>query len=294
VNGLGASILAAVAAALALVGCATLATESVVRAGARAGAGLQSARRLLEEVLRPLRRAGSEGREATIVERRRLQVAFAAGSLPLALMVARPLPAAGLALGAGLVAPRAVVWRRERYTRRLGEGAAAAAARIADALASGHTTRSAIQIATGELDGPIGRELGRVGAELELGVATDAALSGLRGRARSRRIDLLAAAIRLHRRSGGNLAALLREIAAALEDRTKLEAQARAETAQARFTSTVVLAMPVCLLGLGELAAPGTIGRVAGSQVGLWLLGGAAGMQVAGALLIRRLARVAA
>jgi tight adherence protein B len=289
-----AAVLAGLAAAIGAVGAASLAWESASRAGAGARAVLRSTARLLEEVLRPLRRAGSEGREATLSERRRLQLVFAAGTLPLALTVAHPLPAAGIALGAGLRAPRAVVWRRERYARRLGEGAAAAAARIADALASGHTTRAAIDLAAAELDGPIGRELRRVADELELGATTDAALAGLRERARSRRVDLLVAAIRLQRRSGGNLAALLRDIAAALDDRTRLEAEARAETAQARFTSTVVLAMPVCVLALGELAAPGTIGRLAGSQIGLWLVGAAAAMQLAGALLVRRLARVGA
>jgi len=245
-------------------------------------------------VLRPLRRAGAEGRDATRVERRRLQLAFAIGSLPPAIALTDPIPAVGLSLAAAAIAPRALVWRRERYTRRLGEGAAAAASRIADALASGHTTRAAISIAANQLDGPIGRELSRTAAEVELGATIDAALGAFRDRAESQRIDLLVAAIRLQRRSGGNLAASLREIAAALDDRTRLEAEARAETAQARFTSTVVLAMPFCLLGLGEVASPGTLGRLLGSPLGAWLLGPAAAMQVGGALLVRRLARIEA
>ena len=120
----------------------------------------------------------------------------------------------------------------------------------------------------------------------------DAALGALRERAGSRRVDLLVAAIRLQRRSGGNLAALLRDVAAALEDQSRLEAEARAETAQARFTSTVVLAMPVCLLALYELVSPGTVGRLTGSALGLWLVGLAVALQAIGAVLVRRLARV--
>ena len=128
--------------------------------------------------------------------------------------------------------------------------------------------------------------------EVELGATTDVALAAFRERAGSRRVDLLVAAIRLQRRSGGNLAALLRDVAAALEDQVRLEAEARAETAQARFTSTVVLAMPFCLLALYELVSPGTSRRLAGSAIGAWLIGAAVVMQVAGALLVRRLARV--
>jgi tight adherence protein B len=254
--------------------------------------GLASAGRIFDEVLAPLRRAGAEGRDATRPERRRLQAAFAAGSLPVALAFVDPVPAACLAIASALLAPRALVWRRERYTRRLGEGTAAAAARIADALASGHTTRAGIAMAAGELKGPIGRELSRVAADIELGATADAALAAFRERAGSRRVDLLVAAIRLQRRSGGNLAALLRDVAAALEDQARLEAEAHAETAQARFTSTVVLAMPFFVLGLYELLSPGTVGHLVGSAVGAWLLGTAAVMQATGAVLVRRLARV--
>jgi tight adherence protein B len=286
--------LSGLAAALGAAGAAQLASESVVRIGLRLRGMLASAGRVVEEVVRPLRRAGAEGRDATRAERRRLQVAFAIGSLPPAIALTDLIPALCLSLAAAAIAPRALVWRRERYTRRLGEGAAAAASRIADALASGHTARAAVSIAALQLDGPISRELSRTAAELELGATLDGALAALRDRAGSRRIDLLVAAIRLHRRSGGNLAALLREISAALDDRGRLEAEARADTAQARFTSTVVLAMPLCLLALGEVASPGTLGRILGSPAGVWLLGAAAAMQVGGALLVRRLARVEA
>jgi tight adherence protein B len=284
--------LGALGAGLGACGAMLSLGESFRRIAAHLSRGLGSAGRALEEVLAPLRRAGVEGRDATRPERRRLQAAFAVGSLPVALAVFDPAPAAVLASASALLAPRALVWRRERYTRRLGDGTAAAATRIADALASGHTTRAGIALAARELEGPIGRELSRVATDIELGATTDIALAAFRERAGSRRVDLLVAAIRLQRRSGGNLAALLRDVAATLEDRARLEAEARAETAQARFTSTVVLTMPFCVLGLYELVSPGTVGRLAASGVGVSLLGAAAAMQLTGAVLVRRLARV--
>jgi tight adherence protein B len=292
VTPIAAVLLAGLAAALAGCGVVLFLAEPMSRAWSSLGAGVRAAERIVEGALAPLRRAGAEGRDVTSPERRRLQLAFAIGSLPIALMVVDPLPAAVLSGGAALLAPRAVVWRRERYTRRLGEGAAIAATRIADALASGHTTRAAITIAGRGLEGPIGQELSRVAVDLEVGATTDFALAAFRERAASRRVDLLVAALRLQRRSGGNLAGLLRDIATAVEDQSRLEAEARAETAQARFTSTVVLAMPFCVLGMGELAAPGMVGRMAGSALGAWLLGTAVAMQAGGAVLVRRLARV--
>jgi tight adherence protein B len=290
-RGLGVA-LAAVAAALGGAGVMLLLAAPIRQSMAHLASVSGAAGRAIDEVLAPLRRAGAEGRDATRPERRRLQVTVVAVSFPLALAFTDPAPGACLAIVSALLVPRALGWRRERYARRLGEGTAAAASRIADALASGHTTRAALALAAGELEGPIGRELSRVAGDVELGASTDVALAAFRERAGSRRVDLLVAAICLQRRSGGNLAALLRDVATALTDRARLEAEARAETAQARFTSSVVLAMPFCVLGLYELVSPGTIGRLAGSALGVWLLVAAALMQATGAVLVRRLARV--
>jgi tight adherence protein B len=289
-------IAVALAGAAAAFGAAALRlwlAAPLLRAATHARPLARRAASGVEEVLAPLRRAGAEGRDATRRERRRLRAGFAVGSLPLAWVLADPIAAIAAAALAALLAPRALVWRREHYVRRLSEGGSAAATAIADALASGHSTRAAIAIAARGLDGPIGSELRRTAADIEFGAATDAALAALRDRAASRRIDLLVAAISLQRRSGGNLAALLRDVARALDDQARVEAEARAETAQARFTSTMVLAMPICLVMFGEIASPGMLGRMSASALGLWLLGAAVLLQLLGAALVRRLARVA-
>ena len=126
-----------------------------------------------------------------------------------------------------------------------------------------------------------------------MGAKTDVALEHRRRRSRSRRVDLIVAAVRIQRRSGGNLAALLRHIAGAIEEQDRLEGEARASSAQARFTAVVVLLLPLAGLLLGELASPGMVGRITGSVVGVWLLGGALLLQLVGVLVIRRLGRVA-
>ena len=61
----------------------------------------------------------------------------------------------------------------------------------------------------------------------------------------------------LQRDAGGDLAALLRDLAAALEERGRVVADARSATAQARFTALLVTALPAAGLVLGELAQPG-------------------------------------
>jgi tight adherence protein B len=247
---------------------------------------------MVDRVLTPLRLAGAEGIVPTDKERVRLCAGAAAVGLVLGFALSGPVSGFGAAAVAAWVAARAFAWRRERYRRRLDAGAAAAALALADALEAGQSVRGALAEAGRGLAAPIGGELQRVGDELEVGAETEETLERLRLRARSRRINLIVAAVRIQRRAGGGLAKLLRDIAATIEEHDRLEDDARAASAQARFTSVVVLCLPLFGLVTAELAAPGFVTRLAGSAVGTWLLAVALLLQLAGLLLIRRLSRV--
>jgi tight adherence protein B len=253
---------------------------------------IEGAAGLIGKTILPLRRAGSHGRDPSDVERRRLRVA---GGL-LGGCCGWVIAGGWLALGAGLAGalwpPRVAVWRRERYGRRVEAGVASAALSISGALSGGGSIRAAIGSAAHELEGPIAIELRRTAVELGAGASMDAALDGLVARAPSRSILRIAAAIQLQRRSGGDLASLLRRIAASLEDERRATEEANAATAQARVTSFMVLALPPAGMALAELASPGLLGRMLGSQPGASLVILAAGFQAAGALAVRRLARI--
>jgi tight adherence protein B len=248
--------------------------------------------RWTERVVRPLRRARIEGAEPTDRERLRLQTAAAALGLVFGGVALGLKAGVVFAAASAWVASRSLAWHRGRYRRRLEEGVSGAALAIADALASGHSVRGALMVCGRGLGGPIGSELRAVGHELELGADTEHCLERLRAASRSRRIDLMVAAVRVQRRSGGSLAALLRGIAATLEDHDRVRAETRAATAQARFTSVVVLLLPFAGLLLAELATPGIVGRMTGSGAGAWLLAAAGALQLAGTLVVRRLTRL--
>lgn len=240
-------------------------------------------------------RVGREGRDPGARERRRLLavaavVAFAVGTLLLS-------PAIGLALAAAApwAASRALRARRDHHRQAVDAGAAALAIALADALGGGHSLRGAVgEAARGGVSGAAGRELRRLAGELALGSRTDDALEAFRARVGSQRIDTLVAACLLQRRAGGDLARLLRECARAFEDQTRLVDEARAATAQARFTGVVVVLLPLGGALLAELASPGYLRGLAGSFLTLWLGGLAVGLQVVAAVAIRKLARVRA
>jgi tight adherence protein B len=127
---------------------------------------------------------------------------------------------------------------------------------------------------------------------MALGARTEDALDALRARVQSHRVETLVAACLLQRRAGGDLARLLRECARAFEDQARLHDEVRAATAQARFTGLVVVLLPLGGALLAELASPGYLRGLASSFLTLWLAGVALVLQAAGAMLIRRLARV--
>jgi tight adherence protein B len=243
---------------------------------------------LLDSVLR----AGREGRDPGAAERRRLLVAGACCALAAGWFVAGPGAGLALACGGPWVVARVLRAARERYRRAVADGAAEIALALGDALGGGHSLRGAIDEAAAGLAGAPGQELRRVARELALGARTEVALDALRTRVRSHGIDTIVAACLLQRRSGGDLARLLRDCARALEDQQRLLREARAATAQARFTGWIVVALPVAGAALAELASPGYLRSLASSFLTAWLGGLAIVMQVVAAVLIRRLGGV--
>jgi tight adherence protein B len=110
---------------------------------------------------------------------------------------------------------------------------------------------------------------------------------------RSTRVDSFAAAVLSQRLSGGDLAGLLRRFAAGAAERDRVAEDARAATAQARFTGLLVVAMPSGGALFAELIQPGFLLKVMRAPASAVLLALAAALQVVGFVAIRRLSKVA-
>ena len=245
----------------------------------------------LGRALEPVVRAGREGRTPTLSERRRLAL-LASGCLACAgWLLAGPLAGLGAALGAPIAVVALLRARRRRYAETLSRGAAGAARALADGLSAGHSVRGAIAATAPALAGAAGHELRSVARALALGAHTDTELERLRRRAGCPAWDTIVAAILLQRHAGGDLAGLLRSLAAALEAAERIERDARTATAQARFTAWLVLALPVGAAALAELADPGFVAGLLTNPVSAWLTGLAVVLQLLAIACVRRLAR---
>src|SRR6476469_1311396 len=242
--------------------------------------------------LEPILRAGREGYSPSTPERRKLAVlgagsAIAAGWFVGGVAVALPLALAGPALAAWAISSR-----RARYRAAVERALPAVAAAIADSLTAGRTLRASFPAAATSLDGPPAVELARLGAELDLGAPTANAIAAWRRRMRSPRVDSFAAAVLSQRLSGGDLAGLLRRFAAGAAERDRVAEDAKAATAQARFTGLLVVAMPSGGALFAELIQPGFVAKVLASPAGAILVALAAALQLAGFVAIRRLSGV--
>jgi len=245
----------------------------------------------LRETLVPLRRAGHEGYAPSALEQRRLGMLGSAGIAASAILLAGPGPLAVAAAAGPWWVGAAVARRRERYRAAVERAVPDIAGAIADAISGGHSVRGALTAAPASLEGPSSAELARVAAELEAGSSTRDALAGMRLRLRSERIDSLATALLSQQVAGGDVAGLMRRLASAAADRDRVSDEARAATTQARFTGLLVVALPAGAALFAELLQPGFLSRVLAEPAPAAMLLGAAGLQVGGFALIRRLGR---
>jgi tight adherence protein B len=296
--------------------CAVLAAWEAI-AAADEQRFVQAARAWLAPALEVVR----SGRQPTSPERRRLATLGVLSLLGAGWLLAGPW--AGLALGgaAPWAGRRVLRARARRRAAAVSAGAPAIARALADALAGGHSVRGAL-IATardGGVGGPAGEELRAAADALDLGERTEDVLRGLadgragygagsgkgHGSGRGRRsgsgrarphgpLDTLVAAILLQREAGGDLTALLRGLAGALEERARVVADARSATAQARFTALLVTGLPAAGLALAALAQPGFPPALAPSTPATLMVVLALALQAVAFACVRRIARIGA
>lgn len=260
-------------------------------ADGRGFAGVRARQRRLAGVLRGI---VEEGRVDRSFGSRRLLVAsvLLGGLLGFALLGG--LAAVAGACAAPFVVRAAIRSRRRRYAARIDACTPELAEALASALAAGRSVRGALLSVGRVTPEPLATELDRAVVELTLGGSVGDLLADLRSRTGSPRIESLAGAIELHRGSGGDLVKLTRELAEAFRERDRALRDAQTASAQARFTAYVVAAIPVGVLAMLELAAPGSIGGALSLLPSALMLCLSLALLVLGVVLCRRLGAVRA
>jgi tight adherence protein B len=242
-----------------------------------------------------LERAGSSLRVSEFVSLRLVHacVGFIAGSL----VLLTPLPPMWSWPAMALLAWIGWLWPRLSMERRAKNRRAASEARLADALISmakalrsGTGLYQALEYTARETSGPLGEELARACRDLQLGEDPEQALGSLSRRLGSPEFDIAITAILVQRTVGGGLAETLSNVASTVRDRAKLNAEIRAITAQQRLSSTLIAFIPFVIAGIFYLLQPQVAPLLVTTTIGRIALGLAVALEIAGLVLIRRLA----
>lgn len=250
--------------------------------------------RTVAAVIAPAQAAGSDGRDAAVIERRRLALIAAATAALFGWSILGLVPALMLACCGPLAALAVIRARQRRWRRSVNHDAAPAARAIADSLGAGHSLSVAVANAASEaaVCAKTRCVLAEVACSIAIGLSPDDALEAMRLRCGDGPWEAIIAAIQLQRRTGGDLARLLRELAADLDSVARALREARAASAQARLTARIVLAMPLLGALIFALAAPGALAAIFSSPLPRALLIFAALLQLLAVAAVRRVARV--
>jgi tight adherence protein B len=192
-------------------------------------------------------------------------------------------------VGAGLV--REVRHRRARALTPIlvEERFADAIGALAAAVRSGASLTQAIRYAATEAAPPAREDLVRLVEQLDTGIALDHALRSWSTERSTANVELVVGALELHRRSGGDLPAVLDQVAGAIRERVSIAREARSLTAQARMSAWILGLLPVGFFAFLWLTSRRDIEGALSTPIGMACVLGGLLLELGAFLWIRKL-----
>lgn len=162
---------------------------------------------------------------------------------------------------------------------------------LARLVRSGNSFNAAMEVVANEFAEPVAGEFRRVSDELKFGLPLTDSMLNLSGRIPSSDVKFFITAVMLQRKTGGNLAELLDKLSYLIRERFKIVRQVRVYTAQGRATLFFLSVFPPLILLVLFLISPEFVRPLFADPLGQMMLVGAAGLQLIGFVLIRKIIR---
>jgi tight adherence protein B len=250
------------------------------RAGSRALAELDSL----------MRRADIRNPRAAIIV---WAVMTSVAALVCASRVAVPLAFAAIVLSA-LCFYALLAWRAAKRNQRIVRQLPAFLDGIVRLVAIGHSIPAAFQTAAAGAETPLRQCLDEVMPRVRSGAEIDQALSAVARIYRVREFDLIGAVLRISIKFGGRSDVMLERMASFMRDLEQADRELTALSTETRLSSWVLGLLPV-VLGVGVIVMnPRYFDSMWTDTLGRKLVYGAFGLQMLGAYLLYRLARLRA
>ncbi len=163
--------------------------------------------------------------------------------------------------------------------------------RLADSLQAGFSLPQAISFIIPNLPPPSSMEMELISDQIRMGFTVDQALRDLYQRRTNEDVRLLVEGLTLQRQVGGNMAAMMREMAEVVRKRVELENEVRTMTAQGRLSAVVIALLVPVSLGLLSMF-PGYVEVLFHTTIGNLVLIAAGILELIGAVIVSRLIRI--
>jgi tight adherence protein B len=163
---------------------------------------------------------------------------------------------------------------------------------VSRSMRAGHAFSVSLEMLHKEFPEPLSGEFRRTFDEHNLGLPLETALQKLAKRVPLMDMQFFVSAVLLQKRTGGNLAELLDKLAYVIRERFKLRGRIRAISAQGRMTGVVLSMIPLTVAGLMFFVNREYVTFFFTDETGRIMLGVAAGVQLVGYGMIRKIVSI--
>jgi tight adherence protein B len=182
--------------------------------------------------------------------------------------------------------------RRQKRLEKFSEQFPEALDMLTRSLRTGYAVVASFQMVAEEMPDPVGAEFKQVFEQMSLGRPATEALQEMYDRIGTEDVRFFYVALAIQREVGGNLAEILEKLAEVVRERYKLLAFAQTLSAQQRVAAYCVAASPFVVALLLSFTSPGWFDPMWEWAYGKHVAVGALGMQLAGFLVLRRIANI--
>jgi tight adherence protein B len=202
------------------------------------------------------------------------------------------LPTFLVAAGCGALPAATLAWMKRARIKKLALQFPDFVSLLAGSLRAGSSLNLSLGVVASQLSEPLKQEVGLVLREQKLGLSMDESLGNFSQRIELEDFQLLCAAIRISRSSGGNLADALDSLANTSRRKLALEGKINSLTAQGKLQGWVMAALPFVLaLALFQIE-PRAMRPLVTTWYGWLVLGLVGALQLLGLHFIRKIIRI--
>jgi tight adherence protein B len=160
---------------------------------------------------------------------------------------------------------------------------------ISNSVKAGFGLMQALDMAAREVQHPLGTELKRTLADINVGSGTEEALLNLAKRSGSDDLEIVITAMLIQQTTGGNLSEILDNVAHTMRERIRIRGEIKTLTSQQMLTGFVIGALPIAMVILFTLLNPDYMTPLFTTTIGYVMIAGACVLELFGVMLIRKI-----